>query len=90
MGDYVKNPDLINGMVHYTSKFDEGKYGIWFCKCGYWVVGKSENLGKGKGSLINDTPDECPYHMEYDWKYFIPEYKTWTKANEGFSIWCKN
>merc|ERR1711963_170350 len=90
IGDYEMNPGFVNGKVHYTSTFDNGKYGIWFSDLGSWMVGNSTKRGQDIGFLFNRTPDKCPHHMVYDWKYFIPEYKTWANANEGFSIWCKS
>merc|ERR1712061_947247 len=46
-GDYLQEPGLVNGHVHYTSS--DGEYAIWWAGIG-WMIGKVGDRGIDKAA----------------------------------------
>ena len=79
---------LINGRTYYTSDFDEGAYGIWWCsKWKRWYVYLSSKKGQCIGLSRSKEVDQCVHDIE-NWQYY--DTGKFFKAGEGISLSCLN
>ena len=86
-GIYKMEQDLVNGKTHYSSTFDDGKYGIWYTTQNNWMLGFTSGRGGVGGVLfVSGSSFSCPTDPTKDWKY-LRSSNDWPVA-KGVKINC--
>lgn len=80
---------LINGKNHWTSEFDNGKYGIWWAPSDAWQIGSSSSRGKNSCFMYTMTDNQCVHDALWNWKFFDTSDNK-VAAEKSLSVWCQS
>ena len=96
-GKYKLQCEQVNGRAYFKS----GKYGLWWCTNGYWIIGNDNKKGQNFGFVYFKNNVLYPPHKISEWTGRISTNKGWINAGilfdlKGitssikFSIWIKH
>merc|ERR1719510_2144811 len=87
---YYNLKGKVNDNAFYQSIFQNGKYGIWRCGNGQWIIGLSKDKNKRctnvmKVARSTKSSYKCPNYIKNNWEYYNTCAKWWYLV--GNSLW---
>ena len=81
-GKYKLQCEQVNGRAYFKS----GKYGLWWCTNGYWIIGNDTKKGQNIGFVYFKNNVLYPPHKISEWTGRISTNKGWINAGILFDL----
>ena len=81
-GEYKLQCEQVNGRAYFKS----GKYGLWWCTNGYWVIGNDNTKGQKTGFVYFKNNVLYPPHKTSEWTGRVSTNKGWINAGVLFDL----
>ena len=81
-GKYKLQCEQVNGRAYFKS----GKYGLWWCTNGYWIIGNDTKKGQNFGFVYFKNNVLYPPHKISEWTGRISTNKGWINAGILFDL----